>query len=188
MGDGMHCRPALESFPPGTEWILALNGPGSKHGKGLAILHCGEYCLLHRSFSSRFKFILEPTPTSWTIVVKEFGRNENFARLMPLLHFVPHPREIEGWHLSDNPSGCISRTYRSETDPGNPRRFIFSPDVGCRIDDKQTGRPVSVEEIEDVRRFGRGAPTIKRFQLEPGKNGCPKIRWMEFSVHLEGGY
>jgi hypothetical protein len=45
MGDGMHCRPSLESFPPGTEWILALNGPGAKPGTGLALSHCGEYWL-----------------------------------------------------------------------------------------------------------------------------------------------
>lgn len=34
MGDGMHCRPMMEGFPPGSEWILALNGPGAKPGKG----------------------------------------------------------------------------------------------------------------------------------------------------------
>lgn len=45
MGDGMHCRPTLEDFPPGSEWILALNGPGSKPGDGLALSHCGEYWL-----------------------------------------------------------------------------------------------------------------------------------------------
>jgi len=45
MGDGMHCRPMLDGFPPGSEWILALNGPGSKPGKGMALSHCGEYWL-----------------------------------------------------------------------------------------------------------------------------------------------
>lgn len=45
MGDGMLCRPSLEGFPPGSEWILALNGPGAKPGKGLALSHCGEYWL-----------------------------------------------------------------------------------------------------------------------------------------------
>lgn len=34
MGDGMHCRPMLGGFPPGSEWILALNGPGAKPGTG----------------------------------------------------------------------------------------------------------------------------------------------------------
>jgi len=45
MGDGMHCRPTMEGFPVGSEWILALNGPGSKPGDGLALSQCGEYWL-----------------------------------------------------------------------------------------------------------------------------------------------
>ena len=45
MGDGMYCRPTLDVFPPGTKWILAINGQGAKPGKGLAISHCGEYWL-----------------------------------------------------------------------------------------------------------------------------------------------
>jgi hypothetical protein len=45
MGDGMHCTPTVDQFPPGTEWILALNGLGSKPGKGHALSHCGEYWL-----------------------------------------------------------------------------------------------------------------------------------------------
>ncbi len=45
MGDGMHCRPTIDGFPPGTEWILALNGPGAKPGNDLALSHCGEFWL-----------------------------------------------------------------------------------------------------------------------------------------------
>jgi hypothetical protein len=45
MGDGMYCRPMMEDFPIGSEWILALNGPGAKPGEGLALSHCGEYWL-----------------------------------------------------------------------------------------------------------------------------------------------
>ncbi len=45
MGDGLHCRPEAENFPVGSEWILAINGPGSKPGKGLALSICGEYWL-----------------------------------------------------------------------------------------------------------------------------------------------
>jgi len=45
MGDGMHCRPDVGLFPPGSEWILALNGPGAKPGAGLALSHCGQYWL-----------------------------------------------------------------------------------------------------------------------------------------------
>jgi len=35
MGDGALCRPTLDGFQPGSEWIFALNGPGSKPGAGL---------------------------------------------------------------------------------------------------------------------------------------------------------
>jgi hypothetical protein len=236
MGDGMLCRPALDGFPPGSEWILALNGPGSKPGKGLALSHCGEYWLhvengevvgsidgvekqikrmplrefrnrflyshfsekfagriaagerFRRPFGSRFEFLLEPTLTGWDIVIKEYGRDENLSRLTPPLHFAPNPREIEGWHLSDNPSGCTSRPYAAETGPDNPRRFIYSPEVGVGIDGANSGRSVTAEEAEDIQRFGRGTLTIENFKLEPGMDGCPKIEWMNFSVQLEGGY
>lgn len=45
---GWLCRPPVSKFPIGTEWILALNGPGSKPGvtpDGYAISVCGEFWL-----------------------------------------------------------------------------------------------------------------------------------------------
>jgi hypothetical protein len=45
MGDGLHCRPGIGEFPIGSEWILAINGPGSKPGNGFALSNCGEYWL-----------------------------------------------------------------------------------------------------------------------------------------------
>lgn len=45
MGDGMNCRPTVEDFPPSSEWILALNGLGSKPGDGFALSHCEAYWL-----------------------------------------------------------------------------------------------------------------------------------------------
>lgn len=236
MGDGMYCRPTLDVFPPGTKWILAINGQGAKPGKGLAISHCGEYWLrvenddvvgsidgglnqikrmpLHefknkflyprfsekisgrietgkkflRPFGSRFEFILEPNPAGWEIVIKEYGRDENLSRLTPPFHFVPNPREIEGWHLSDDPSACANRSYKAETGPANPRKFIFSPEVGNRIAGPDARIAVTEEDIKTVRKFGRGELTIKKFKLAPGKDGCPKIEWMDFSVQLDGGY
>ena len=236
MGDGMHCRPMLDGFPPGGEWILALNGPGSKPGAGLALSHCGEYWLrvengdvvgsidggekqvkrvplrefksrflyprfsdkisgriaagerFSRPFGSRFEFILEPTLTGWEVVIKEYGRAENLSRLTPPLHSAPNPREIEGWHLSDNPSDCPSRPYAAQTGPDNPRIFIFSPEVGGRIDGAKAGRLVTAEEVEDVQSFGRGTLTIESFKLEPRRDGCPEIGWMNFSVQFQGGY
>jgi hypothetical protein len=236
MGDGMHCRPLLDGFPPGSEWILALNGPGAKPGSGWALSHCGEFWLrvdhgdvmgsidgdqrqlkrmplnefrnlfhyprFHEKFSGSiqsgkrfrcpfglcFEFVLEPGPAGWEIIVREFGRDENLARLTPPLHFAPNPREIEGWHLSDRPLDCGKRPYEAEAGPGNPRKFIFSPDVGKTIDGAGVGRSVDVEELAAVGKFGQGILTIEKFALAPGENGCPIIQWMEFSVQLEGGY
>jgi hypothetical protein len=60
--------------------------------------------------------------------------------------------------------------------------------VGKRIDGVSAGRSVTDQEIKDVQKFGRGELTIEKFKLSPGKNGCPKIEWMDFSVQLDGGY
>ncbi len=236
MGDGMHCRPLLDGFPPDSEWILALNGPGAKPGSGWALSHCGEFWLrvdhgdavgsidgdqrqvrrmplsifrnrfhyprftekfsgsiqsgkrFRRPFGPCFELVLEPTPAGWDILVREFGKDENLARLTPPLHSAPNPREIEGWHLSSQPSGCGKRPYGAEAGPGNPRKFIFSPEVAKTIDGAGAGRAVSAEEVARVEKFGQGILTIEKFALAPGENGCPKIEWLEFSVQLEGGY
>lgn len=149
-------------------------------------IHAGEE--FRRSFDSRFALILAPTPAGWEILVREHGREENLSRLTPPLHFAPNPREIEGWHLSETPSDCKDRPYGAEAGPENPRKFIFSPEVGKSIDGAGTARSVNHEEIKEIEKFGRGTLTIQKFALKPGKNGCPKIQWMQFSVELEGGY
>jgi len=237
MGDGMHCRPTLEGFPLGSEWILALNGSGAKPGEGWALSHCGEHWLrvengevigsidgtqsqvkrmpleefkrklryprfyetftgqvlqgkrIRRPFGGRFYLVLEPLrPDGWEIMIKEIGRDENLARLTPPLHFVPNPRYIEGWHLLEDPSGCATREYLAEAGPANPREFIFSPEVGIQVSGPNADSGVTPEEIENIRRFGRGALAIEKFTLQPGADGCPVIKWIRFCVQLEGGY
>lgn len=236
MGDGMHCRPTIDLFPPSTKWILAINGQGAKPGNDLAISHCGEYWLkvedddvigsidgdmkqvkkmplkefknrflytkfseklsgkieegkqYRRYFASRFEFILEPMPEGWQIVIKEFGRDENLARFTPPFHFVPNPCEIEGWQFLNNPSVCVNRPYHAEAGPANPRQFIFSPEVGRTIAGPDSRKALAEENIDTVKKFGRGEMDVKKFKLMPGKDGCPKIEWLEFSIHLEGGY
>jgi hypothetical protein len=236
MGDGMYCRPTIDVFPPGTKWILAINGLGAKPGNGWAISHCGEYWLkveddnvvgsingdmkqvkrmpmqefknrflypkfsekfsgrveqgkqYRRTFGSRFEFILEPMPEGWQIMVKELGRDENLARLTPPFHFVPNPREIEGWHFLKNPSECINRPYKADAGPSSPRQFIFSPEVGKTIAGPDSRKAFIDENIDAVKKFGRGEMEIRKIKLSSGKNGCPKIEWLEFDVQLNGGY
>ena len=235
MGDGMHCRPGMEGFPVGSEWIMALNGPGAKPGKGLALSHCGEYWLrvqgdeavgnfdgfqgeqkrrplselrlllrfpmsrhkfkgrveagtrFQQAFGPGFQFVLEPRPTGWEIVILERNREENLARLTPPLHFAPNPREIESWQFVEASSSC-PRPYGAEIGPDNPRSFIFSPDVGRRIDGPKAPRSVIPEEIEAIRRFGRGTLDIVRSSIRPVNNGCAQIEWIEFAGQLEWGF
>lgn len=144
--------------------------------------------LFRRAFGSRFEFILEPMPEGWQIVVKEFGRDENLARLTPPFHSVPNPRDIEGWHFLENAFACVNRSYNADAGPENPRKFIFSPDVGKTIAAPDSRKASADENIDAVKKFGRGEMDIKSFKLTPGKDGCPKIEWLEFTVRLEGGY
>ncbi len=141
-----------------------------------------------RNFGSRFEFILEPMPEGWQIVVKEIGRDENLARLTPPFHFVPNPREIEGWQFLENPSACLNHSYHADAGPANPRKFIFSPEVGKTIAGPDSRKALADENIDAVKKFGRGEMDIKKSKLTPGKDGCPKIQWLEFSVQLDGGY
>lgn len=134
-------------------------------------------------FGEQFVFFLEPMPGGWEVVVKEHGREENLARLTPPFHFVPNPRFIVGWHLLKGPSECPEREYLEWNAPGVHRAFIFSPEVGEKID-----YPPKAQELEKVQRFGRGSLSIEKFKLQPAADGCPVIEWMEFSVRLEGGY
>lgn len=84
-----------------------------------------------------------------------------------------------------NTSDCLNRSFDAEAGPGNPRKFIFSPDVGKKISYRSE---TLSEDIKEVENFGRGVLNIEKFKLAPGKDGCPKIEWMTFSVQLEGGY
>ncbi|HNY49655.1 MAG TPA: hypothetical protein PKI91_03755 [Smithella sp.] len=141
-----------------------------------------------RAFGGRFEFILEPMAQGWEIVVKEFGRDENLARLTPPFHFAPNPREIEGWHFLKNPSQCADRPYNADAGPENPRKFIFSPEVGKTIAGPDSNKAFIDENINAVKKFGRGEMNIKKFKLALGTDGCPRIEWLEFTVKIDGGY
>jgi len=139
-------------------------------------------------FGSRFALILAPRADGWEIQVEEVGRDDNLARLTPPLHFLPNPREIEGWQFLTDPRACAARPYQAEQGPGEPRAFIFSPEVGQGIAGPQSPAAVTPEEVAAVERFGRGRLTIQDYLLGEGRDGCPVIEWLRFEVDLEGGY
>lgn len=73
--DGWLCRVGLVQFSVGTEWILALDGPGSKPGTtpGHAVSACGQYWL--RVEGETVRGPLEPwhdTATSFATSLAEF--------------------------------------------------------------------------------------------------------------------
>lgn len=76
----------------------------------------------------------------------------------------------------------------ADAGPANPRQFIFSPEVGKAIAGPDSRKAVIGENIDAVKKFGKGELDIKKIKLTPGKDGCPKIEWLEFSVQLDGGY
>jgi hypothetical protein len=139
-----------------------------------------------KPFAGRFRFILEPIPTGWTIVVREQGRDEDLSRLTPPFHGAPNPRDIEGWHFrnADN-TGPNEAGEKNVNAPGEVREFIFSPEVGKTIDRPDAGRSPTPEEVEAVRRFGQGTLTIRDYRLsdvEPGRQA--RFEWMKFEVQV----
>jgi len=235
MGDGLHCRPPVEAFPTGSEWVFALNGPGSKPGEGWALSHCGEFALrvegeavvgnlfgaegeqgrmsieaarqrlryppfrleLRRTLKGGERWahplpgglslVLEPMPEGWQVMVREAGRDEDLARLTPPLHFLPNPREIEGWQFADPlPPGCTP-PYGAESGPPDPRAFVFSPEVGRTIQGPEASTSISPEEVERAGRFGQGRLWVEEVALKEDGEGCPAIARLRVRVEIQVG-
>ena len=138
-----------------------------------------------RPFGPGLVLRLEPTPLGWLITMRETGRDEDLARLTPPLHFVPNPRELEGWHFRN-----AANTGPNEGDvnaPGETRAFIFSPEVGRTIAGPTATASPSSEEIEAVRAAGSGTLWIEDYRLdrlEPGQQRAG-FAWLRFTVALE---
>jgi hypothetical protein len=133
------------------------------------------------AFGPRFYFRLEPDPYGWLIVIRDERGNEDLSRLTPSFHFVPNPREIEGWHFrnADN-TGPNESGEKNVNAPGLVREFIFSPEVGRTID-----YPPKPEEIEKIKHFGRGELRILDYKLGDLVSGKrARFEWMRFDVDL----
>ena len=111
---------------------------------------------------------LAPGPEGWFLHVTMKGREEeDLSRLTPPWHFVPNPREIEGWHFrnADN-TGPNDGSINA---PQELRDFIFSPAVGLEVE--YNGSATSAEDVERVRSFGRGWLHIDSYTLTPPRRG-----------------
>ena len=110
---------------------------------------------------------LDLLPEGWRLQTTTRGREtEDLSRLTPPWHFVPNPREIEGWHFrnADN----TGPNDGSVNAPQKLREFTFSPAVGREIDCSGTA---TAEDVENVRSFGRGWLFIESFRLTPPRRG-----------------
>lgn len=121
-----------------------------------------------RSTPSGWILRLVPIAEGWFLQVTVRGREtEDLSRLTPPWHFVPNPREIEGWHFrnADN----TGPNDGSVNAPQELREFIFSPAVGREIEYKGSG--TTAEDVEKVRSFGRGWFFIESYRLTPPRKG-----------------
>ena len=111
---------------------------------------------------------LVPGQGGWFLEITMAGREaEDLSRLTPPWHFVPNPREIEGWHFrnADN----TGPNDGSVNAPQQLREFIFSPQVGRGIE--YNGSATTGEDVARVRAFGRGSFFIEAYRLTPPKQG-----------------
>ena len=123
---------------------------------------------LSRTTAAGWIVTLVPDPEGWFLQVTSRGReSEDLARLTPPWHFVPNPREIEGWHFRNaNNTGPNDGSVNA---PQELREFIFSPEVGRGIE--YNGSGTSGADVEKVRAFGRGGLFIDAYTLTPPKQG-----------------
>lgn len=111
---------------------------------------------------------LEPIEYGWALHVSTSDRPaEDLSRLTPPWHFLPNPREIEGWHFrnADN----TGPNDGSVNAPGSQREFIFSPAIGRGID--YAGSGTEAADVDRVRSFGRGWLFIESFGLTAPRAG-----------------
>ncbi|HZI89230.1 MAG TPA: hypothetical protein VFD83_02130, partial [Candidatus Polarisedimenticolia bacterium] len=122
------------------------------------------------------RFELVPSDYGWRIAIRDTSRkDDDLASLTPPYHFVPNPRDVEGWHFRDKVNA-----------PQRVREFIFSPEVGRTIAASGSTAEITEDEVERVRARGRGVLVIEDLSLtEPAKNEKAGIRSMRFRVAIE---
>jgi hypothetical protein len=118
-------------------------------------------------FSDAYSLRLAPIEHGWSVEIRERGRDENLARLTPPWHFVPNPRDLEGWHFrnADN----TAPNDGSVNAPGEVREFYFSPEVGRTLE--YSGSATPPEVVDSVRAYGTGQLRVTSFVLTAPRSG-----------------
>jgi hypothetical protein len=125
---------------------------------------------------------LVPVEDGWLLEIAIKGREEeDLSRLTPPWHFVPNPREIEGWHFRNRDN--TRPNDGSVNAPQELREFIFSPQVGRGIE--YDGSGTTSEDVAKVQSFGRGWLHLDGFRLTPPRKGeRASFEWLKFSACL----
>jgi hypothetical protein len=125
---------------------------------------------------------LVPDGEGWLLQVTTKGREtEDLSRMTPPWHFVPNPREIEGWHFRN--AANTEPNDGSVNAPQQLREFIFSPAIGRQIE--YSGSATTAEDVDKVRSFGRGWFFIESYRLTPpGKGERAAFETITFSACL----
>jgi len=157
----------------------------AEHGRSAAEVR-GEVradsTFVRATSDGRFIVVLEPVEEGWWLRIHEPGRpDDDLSGLTPPWHFVPNPRDIEGWHFrnADN----TGPNDGSVNAPGKERDFIFSPEVGRTIE--YNGSNTTAEDVAKVEAYGKGTLTILDYQLTPPQRGeRAHFERMKFAVCL----
>jgi len=166
-------RPSAPECEPSSDRVAYASRGTLKAGESLVVDTPGSWILR-----------LVPTPEGWLLQVTAKGREkEDLARLTPPLHFTPNPRFIEGWQFRN-----VENTGPNEGSVNAPRElreFIFSPLVGREIQGPSGTAGPTVDEVEEVRSFGRGWLLIESYSLTPPRKGeRAAFQSLEFSACL----
>lgn len=139
-----------------------------------------------RALWGGLRFELKPLDLGWRVAILDSTRpDEDLASITPPYHFVPNPRDIEGWHFRNKANTGPNRGDVNA--PGEVREFIFSPEVGRSIRDPAAGSAeVTDEDVERAQQRGRGVLEIEALDLTPPLKGeRAGIRSMRFRVAIE---
>ena len=140
-GDGLLCRPEVTEFPTGTEWVFALDGPGSKPGMtpAHALSICGQYWL--RVTDGKVSGKIDDTGSpraAQGLALSELRRRLPAAFALP----VP-PRRVRGMF-----GGEVQSTQSFEHAFG--QRFLFRLDpslLGWMLTVRERGRDEDLSRL-----------------------------------------